>query len=196
MDDFDRFYVTPADVERAGTADDALVWYVAQTNPQCEFKAAAHLFERGFIAYLPVEVNWHRPTRRGRAAPERVAKAKPLMTGYLFVGMGREQSVYRIRQTDGIRGLVGIEGTPFEIPASAIDKIRDREDRGVFDHTRPTRARHQAGDEVKVISGPFAGHLGQVLEAIPDGKLRVALAGLFSHGLPLDDDQVEARKAA
>lgn len=194
----DRFLATVADVERAGTADDPLIWYAAQTNPNCEVRAEAGLQERGFVVYLPRETRWHRATRRGKAEAKREPKSRPLMVGYLFVGMCRLQSVYHARQTDGIRSLVGVNGTPTAIPARFIERLKDREDRGYFDETRPITGRHKAGDKVTVTEGPFAHRLGEVLEEIPDGRLRVEIAGLFGVGVAvdLDDDHVEARRVA
>lgn len=193
-----RFTVTPEQVAMAGTADDPLTWYAVQTNPNCEERAELGLLERGFVAYLPREVKWHRPTRRGKAAPERVKKARPLMTGYLFVGMCGLQSIYHVRQTDGVRSVVGVNGTPVRIPERFIHKLLDREERGFFDETRPIRGKHRPGDKVTITAGPFSDRLGEVLEAIEDGKLRVEVAGLFGVGVPveLDDDHVEALKAA
>lgn len=190
-----RFKVTHLET---GTEDDPLIWYAVQCNPNCEEKAVAGLLERGFVAYLPRETKWHRATRRGKAEAQRVPKSRPLMTGYLFVGLCRLQSVYSVRQTDGVRALVGACGTPAQIPERFIAKLIDREERGYFDHTRPITARHKAGDKVKVTEGPFADCMGEVLSEIADGKLRVEIAGLFGVGLPVevDDDHVETLKAA
>lgn len=194
----DRFYASAESVERAGTSDDPLVWYAIQTNPNCEARAELGLLERGFVAYLPREVRWHRPTRRGKAAPERVRKARPLMIGYLFVGMCGLQSIYAVRQVDGVRAVVGVNGSPVQIPDRTIQKLLDREERGFFDETRPVRGKHKAGDKVTITTGPFADRMGEVLAAIEDGKLRVEVAGLFGVGVPveLDDDHVEPMRAA
>lgn len=190
-----RFTVTARDVERAGTADDPLDWYAVQTNPNCEERATAHLFERGFVAYLPRETNWHRATRRGKAEATRVPKTRPLMTGYVFVGLCRNQHKRfdLVRGTDGVRGLVGVNGQPFMIPEGFVKALADREERGVFDHTRPTQARNKAGDKVKIVQGAFAGQVAEVLGEIEDGRLRVEIAELFGMAVPvdLDDDHVE-----
>lgn len=189
-----RFTATVQDVERAGFGDNPLDWFAVQTNPNCEDRAFANLFEQGFVAYLPRETNWHRATRKGKAEPTRVPKSRPLMTGYLFVGLCQLQRKRfdLVRQTQGVRGLVGVNGAPFCIPEAFIKALFGREERGVFDHTRPTQARHKAGDKIKIVHGGFAGQLAEVLNEIGDGRLRVEMAAFGrAVSLDLDDDQVE-----
>jgi transcription antitermination factor NusG len=195
-DNASRFIATTSDIERAGVADDPLVWFAVQANPNCEVRAEAGLIERGFVVYLPRETRWHRATRRGKAEAKREPKSRPLMVGYLFVGMCGLQSVYHARQTDGVRGMVGVNGKPTAIPERFIKRLKDREDRGYFDETRPITGRHKAGDSVTVTEGVFTGQLGEVLASIADGKLRIEIAGLFGGAsVEVDDDHVEARAA-
>lgn len=196
----DRFRVTTEDVERAGTADDPLVWYAVQTAPNYEERVCRGLFEQGLVAYLPRETKWHRPTRRGKAEAVRYPKSRPLIKGYLFVGFCSTQRARfdLVRDVYGVWRIVGIGDEPFAIRDQWVQKLADKEARGFFDETRPTQGKHKAGDRVTIIEGPFAQCMGEVIDAIEDGKLRVEVAGLFGVGVPveLDDDHVEALKAA
>jgi transcriptional antiterminator RfaH len=60
-------------------------WYVVQTHPHAENKAAAHLQRQGFATYLP------RYLKRRRHARRTEAIAAPLFPRYLFVALVKAQ---------------------------------------------------------------------------------------------------------
>jgi transcriptional antiterminator RfaH len=74
---------------------------------------------------------------------------------------------------------------PARVPDSIISEIRSRERNGLVELAKPPRFRR--GDQVRVISGPFGGHIGlyagmkshervAVLLQILGGQQRVALS--------------------
>lgn len=193
----DRFHATPEDVERSGIADDPLVWFVLQTNPNCEGKAVHGLLERGFVAYTPYSIRWHRPAAsRTNPNPKRIPKKTPLLRGYVFVAICGLQSHYTVRSVDGVKGFVmGTNGRPFQIPCAAVETFMDREDEGEFDKTRSDKPVYRPDDKLKITGGPFKGHVATMLESLEDGKLRVMLEGLFHGKMMVDDDHVEAMAA-
>ena len=179
-----------------------LVWYAVKCNPCCETKAAQGLREHGFTVFLPVETKWKRSRSKAR---ERVNT--PLFTGYLFVGLGGWQSLYHVRQIDGVRGLVlDTEGAPAEIVMREIDgrevhpiyDLQSRQLAGEFDHTPAKRSAFSQGDDARILAGPFKGHVGKMLSADDDGRVSLMLKGIFAGGIVVDDDHLEPveRKAA
>lgn len=179
-----------------------LRWYAVQSNPCCETKAAKGLREHGFTVFLPVETKWKRSRSKAR---ERVNT--PLFTGYLFVGLGPWQSLYHVRQIDGVRGLVlTSDGVPAEIspilidgkPVHPIYDLEARQAAGEFDHTPAKRSAFSQGDDARILAGPFKGHVGKMLSADDDGRVSLMLKGIFAGGIVVDDDHLEPveRKAA
>ena len=86
-------------------------WYVAETHPQSEAKALAHLARQGYAAYLPRYLKSRRHARRTDTV-----KA-PLFPGYLFVFMDVAKTRWRaIRSTIGIRHLICEGEKPLAVP--------------------------------------------------------------------------------
>lgn len=160
-------------------------WFVVQTDPSGEAKAQRNLTEKGFTSYLPQETRW----KRTKVSRERVNR--PLMTGYMFVGISDGQAHAEVRSLDGIRAFVCVSGVPYEIPAQAVQSLRERELSGEFDYTPARKSIFRKGRRAKVLSGPFKGHIGEMLQA-EDGRIRLMLNGLFAGKLWLEDDRLEA----
>lgn len=170
-----------------------LIWYAVNANPCCERKAAAGLREHGFTVFLPVETKWKRGKNKAR---ERVDS--PLFVGYLFVGIGPGQSLYHVRQIDGVRGLVLTGGNvPAEVHAGSVYDLQARQAAGEFDRTPAKRSAFHQGEDARILSGPFKGHIGKMLEADDEGRVKLMLSGMFAGGIVVDDDHLEpVQKAA
>lgn len=175
-----------------------LTWYAIETNPQCEVRACRGLKEQGFTAYLPVETNWKRSRAKQR---ERVDK--PLFTGYLFVGITPEQQLWPVRHVDGVRGIVSLNGEPYEIglfylpekpnePVHFVYWLQSRQAMGEFDHTPARKSVYRKGDRARVLNGQFKGHVGEMLEADDRGRVKIMLEGIFGGKMWIDDDHLEA----
>jgi transcriptional antiterminator RfaH len=142
-------------------------WYLVQTHPHAEAKAALNLRRQGFQCYLP------RYARKRRHAGRTDFVAAPLFPRYLFVGIDLSAQRWRsILSTVGVSRLVCFGDTPAKVPGPVVDGLIAMHDpRGCVQ--LPTRPQLRPGDEVCIANGPFASHLGLV-EGMSDER-RVAI---------------------
>jgi transcriptional antiterminator RfaH len=76
-------------------------WYVVQTRPHAEVRAAQHLQRQGFATYLPRHLKRRRHARRTEIV------AAPLFPRYLFVLVDMATQRWRsIHSTIGVSRLV------------------------------------------------------------------------------------------
>lgn len=193
-----------------------LQWFAVQTNPQCEVRAHDGLEARGYTVFLPLETRW----KRARRTKVRERVSKPLLTGYLFVGLAPGQCLYGVRLQDGVRGVVtGCDGRPLEFGWRArvdahgrvmrdakgeviryhpINELQARQAAGEFDHTPAVRCHLQKGDKAKVLlEGPYKGLVGQVLAATEEGRVELLLSAALNWKTTIDSDHLEeVREAA
>lgn len=129
-------------------------WYVVQTHPHAEAKAAEHLRRQGFEVYLPRYQKQRRHARR----VETIAAA--LFPRYLFVAFDMAiDSWHCIRSTLGVARLVGGENGPAVISAAIIDDIRRREDKtGLVPVQSPPL--FQKGERVQLTDGVLSTYSG------------------------------------
>lgn len=127
------------------------MWYVVQTQPNAERKAALHLQRQDFSVYLPQYL------RRWRHARKTELRPAPFFPRYLFVAMDIAQARWRaIRSTIGVSALVCNGERPAPVPAGVIEDLRARED---VSGLLPLRAAmpFETGDAVTVVDGGLAG---------------------------------------
>jgi transcriptional antiterminator RfaH len=128
----------------------------------------------GFEVYSPRI----RPARAGRGDDTR-----PLFPGYCFILIVSQW--WAARWSPGIVRIVLDGAVPARVPDQVIDEIRRREVCGVVE--LPKAPGLQRGDRVRVLGGPFQGHLGlyegmrphervDVLLQLLGGACRVTLA--------------------
>jgi len=142
-------------------------WYVVQTHPHAESKAAAHLVRQGFETYLP------RYRKRRRHARQVDLVAVPLFPRYLFVAVDMATQRWRsIQSTFGVARLVARGDEPAPVTDQVIDGLKSREDEGGF--VKLAACVHFApGQKVQVLNGVFETCLG-LFEGIADHE-RVAI---------------------
>lgn len=141
-----------------------LTWYALVTNPKCERRAEAGLRERGLEVYLPWGRIWSRPKR----ATGVVMRLRPVFPRYIFIGCPR--GVWPdLSRIDGVEGVIAAQGLPLEIPEWQVLSTWALETNGKLDfNAAPKVSRkgeYEAGDEVLITGGPFAGFLGVVSQA-------------------------------
>ena len=152
-------------------------WAAAQLQPQRDALALHCLHQAGFETYAP-------RLREPRTAHGRKVVRTPLLfPGYLFVLI--ELQWHTARWSPGVVRLV-LNGTaPAAVPDGVIAALKAREMNGLIELPKPPKFR--SGDRVRVLHGPFAGHVGlyagmkprervEVLLAILGGAQRVTLA--------------------
>lgn len=129
-------------------------WYVAQTQPNAENKAVAHLGRQGFITYLPRYLKRRRHARRVEVIPA------PLFPRYLFVeidtAIQRWRSIY---STFGVSQLVGHDDAPTPVLEQIVATLKSREDEAGFIRL-DRRAVFCVGDKIQILDGVFADCLG------------------------------------
>ena len=162
------------------SADFGSRWYVAQTHPRAEAKAAWHLRRQGFTIYLPRILKQRRHARR----IDRVAA--PLFPSYLFVSIDMTtQRWLAVDSTIGVTRLVRDYERPAPVAQQIIDTLKRREDGNGFVQLEH-RPRFAPGDKVRVIGGAlcdccglYEGMTGQervaILLELLGRKVRVAL---------------------
>ena len=162
-------------------------WYVVQSQPNAEAKAAAHLNRQGFSTYLPCYLKRRRHARRVEIVPA------SLFPRYLFVGIDLNVQRWRsIFSTVGVSRLVCHGELPTSISDSVIDALKAREDVTGFIQfdQRPT---FRPGDAIRVLDGVFADRLG-LYEGMKDSDRIAVLLDLLGRKVRvmLDMDCVAA----
>jgi transcriptional antiterminator RfaH len=162
-------------------------WYVVQTQPNAETKAAMHLARQGFTAYLP------RYRKRRRHARKVDTVAAPLFPRYLFVAVDTASQRWRsIQSTIGVSHIVGSNDEPTALADRVIEELRGREDETGFIQLL-SRPRFNPGDAVRVLDGVFAACLG-LYESMADAERVAVLLDLLGRKVRvvMDVDMVAA----
>jgi len=123
-------------------------WTAVRLQPNRTAVALHCLQLRGFTVYCPRLRE--RRVRHGR----RVETLLPLFPGYAFLWV--VAGWWEARWAPGTLGLIMDGLTPTKVPLAVIEEIRARERNGAVelpDH------RFHYGDRVKILAGPFRGHL-------------------------------------
>ncbi len=142
-------------------------WYVVQTHPHAEAKAAAHLERQGFSTYLPRYLKRRRHARRIEIVPV------PLFPSYLFVTIDMLRQRWRsIQSTIGVSRLVCSGEEPAVLPAAVLDELQSRHDDAGFVQL-DLRPKFTPGDNVRIVEGAFAQCFG-LYEGMADRE-RVAI---------------------
>ena len=142
-------------------------WYVVQTHPNAEHKAAAHLLRQGYKIYLP------RYLRRRRHARRIETVAAPLFPRYLFVTIDTTVQQWRcIQSTFGVSRLVCNGDEPAAVPNGVVEDLQGYQDEQGFVRLS-VPPRFTPGDKVRVLDGVFSACLG-LYEKMADSE-RVAV---------------------
>jgi transcriptional antiterminator RfaH len=147
-------------------------WYVAQTLPNAESRAVAHLGRQGFSTYLPRYLKRRRHARRVDVVPT------PLFPRYLFVEI--DTAVHRWRSicsTVGVSRLVCNGDVPQAVPDPIVAALRAREDENGFVQF-DLRSSFRAGDKICVLDGALTGCFG-LYEGMKDSERIAVLLDLL-----------------
>ena len=142
-------------------------WFLVHTQPNSEKKAEWHLHAQGFKTYLPRIFKTVRHARQLRTV-----KA-PLFPRYLFIiiDLGRDRWL-SVRSTVGVsRVFAHQDGRPVPVPTGIVETLIEHSDGDVA----RLDSRLRAGENVRLLSGAFAGFIG-TLERLDDtGRVQVLL---------------------
>ena len=162
-------------------------WYVVQTRPHAEAKAAQNLERQGFGAYLPR----YRKRRRHARRTETVAAA--LFPRYLFVAADLAGQRWRaIHSTSGVSQLVCHGEGPVPVSEAILQELWRRQDDAGYVRL-DSAAGFSPGDKVRVSDGVFSTCLG-LFEGMTDSQRAAILLDLLGRKVKvvLNAELVEA----
>ena len=169
-------------------------WYIVHTYSGHENKVKVNLEKR--IEYMNmgekifrVEVPQKAVTQmKGGKKQEREEKIFP---GYVLVEMIMdEDSWYVVRHTAGVTKFVGSAKRPIPAKDSEIKKIINRS----TSTTQKIELDVKAGDKVRIISGPFADFIADIIEVYPDKSKLRANVSIFGRETPVELEYKQINK--
>ena len=169
-------------------------WYIVHTYSGHENKVKVNLEKR--IEYMNmgekifrIEVPQKTVTQmKGGKKQEREEKIFP---GYVLVEMIMdEDSWYVVRHTGGVTKFVGSAKRP--IPA------KDSEIKNIINRSTSTAQKIEldvkAGEKVRIISGPFADFIADIIEVYPDKSKLRANVSIFGRETPVELEYKQINK--
>lgn len=144
-------------------------WFVAMVKPNAIAIAKTHLDRQHFPNFAPMRLETRHRRNRHDTRP------RPLFPGYVFIQFDPESAAWRkINSTRGITRLVlDNPSKPKPLPWQFIAGMRSRCDaEGVLKEIEEIKK----GDQIRVISGPFADFVSKVEHVDEDNRIRVLLS--------------------
>ena len=142
-------------------------WFLAHTLPKSEWKAELHLGAQGFRSYLPQIRKTIRHARQLKTVEA------PLFPRYLFIILNLDRDRWlSVGSTVGVsRLLTTRDGRPIPVPAGIVESLIERSE------TNLTRldAGLVKGQQVRILSGPFADFVGTLERLDEAGRVKVLL---------------------
>jgi transcriptional antiterminator RfaH len=142
-------------------------WYLVHTHPKSEWKAELHLRMQGFNTYLP---QFQKTVRHARKL--RTVRA-PLFLRYLFVILDTQRDRWlSVHSTVGVSRLFTMrDGQPVAVPVGIVESLIECSDGSVTRLDSTLRK----GQQVRILSGPFADFVGTLARLDENGRVRVLL---------------------
>lgn len=181
----------------SGMNDEGRQWYVVNTYSGHENKVKENLEKRVesmglqdclFNIVIPEHVETE--IKDGK----KINKTTNMFPGYVLVEMiMTDEAWYIVRNTSGVTGFIGSSGggaKPFPLQKHEIDPILKR--MGI--QTSHVEINFAVGDEVKVVSGPFAGKEGRVESIDEEKEVAVVLVEFLGNETPMEVELVQLEK--
>ena len=125
---------------------------------------------------------------------KKINKTKNMFPGYVLVEMiMTDEAWYVVRNTSGVTGFIGSSGggaKPFPLQKHEIDPILKR--MGI--QTTQLEINYAEGDEVKVLSGPFAGKQGKVESIDREKEVATVLVDFLGNATPMEVELIQLEK--
>ena len=122
----------------------------------------------------------------------RKTSSKRFYPGYIFIQMELNEKTWRlVRSTPRIGSFIG-HSKPISIPEKEIERIKKMMHEGTA-KLKP-RITFEKGDNVRVISGPFANMTGIVDEVKPEKQKLKVLVSIFGRPTPVELDYAQVEK--
>ena len=136
-------------------------WYILKVEPQKEFAAVEIIEKRGAMSFVPVELKHPRQSRYRRRAVDKKAEPKkyPIYPGYVFAAFNGILPMRQLARLYVVKGVVGLDGYPYEVPHSIIDKLKEQSGKTFRRKSTPNPHKSfDVGESVEITGGPFEGH--------------------------------------
>lgn len=169
-------------------------WYVVHTYSGYENKVKANLEKRVesmemqdkiFSVLVPMEEETE--TKAGK----KKTSLKKVFPGYVLVQMAMsDDSWYVVRNTPGVTGFVGSGTKPIPLEEGEVRHIMKR--MGVEEPK--IKVDFELGEQIKVISGPFADFLGSIEEINIDKQRVKVLVSMFGRETPVELEFSQVQK--
>ncbi len=132
---------------------------------------------------------------------KRRSSSRKILPGYLLVEMdlpedGWKATCSEIKKITGVTGFVGQSQRQKPQPISAEEARGVLQRAGEIKGDRSVRSRQtfQAGEQVKIIEGPFESFTGSIEEVnLEKNKLKV-MVGIFGRATPVEVDMLQVEK--
>lgn len=141
-------------------------WYVVQTKPREEERAAFFLNREDIEVYLPKMETY--TFGRGK----RILIPKPLFPGYLFANFDAGMELCRVRWTKGVNKILPESISPIQLECSVVESIKNLAGKDNIIRKRNLKK----NDRIRTVKGPMKGILGVFDNWVSDqGRVRVLL---------------------
>lgn len=131
-------------------------WMVIYTRPRWEKKVDQLLQVQGIDSYCPITKALHEWSDR-----QKIVEV-PLFNSYVFVNVDIKEQI-KVRQTLGVLNFVYFQGKPATVNEKVIEDIRRFADS--YNELQVVSMNDiSVGDRVKIKSGAFASHQGDIIE--------------------------------
>lgn len=180
-----------------GMNDEGRQWYVVNTYSGHENKVKENLEKRVesmglqdvlFQIVIPEHVETE--IKDGK----KINKVKNMFPGYVLVEMiMTDEAWYIVRNTSGVTGFIGSSGggaKPFPLQKHEIDPILKK--MGI--KTSQIEINYEVGDDVKVLSGPFAGREGKVDSIDQEKETAIVLVDFLGNSTPMEVELIQLEK--
>ena len=164
-------------------------WFVVHTYAGYENKVKTNLLSR--ISSMNMEEKIYEvviPTEdvmEVKSGKKQVVQRK-VFPGYLLVRMDLDDdSWYVVRNTPGVTGFVGSGTKPIPLSDKEVDRVLQRKGAGVEERPKP-RLEFTNGDNVRVVTGPFANFQGIISEIDVDRSKLKVLVNIFGRETPVE----------
>jgi len=173
-------------------------WYVVHTYSGFEEKAKQALEER--IRSLKMQEKFEEilvPQENVVEMKKGVKKtsSRKFFPGYILVKMELDDKTWHVvKNTARITGFVGGSKKPPIVPEAEVLRITQQIEEGTL-KPKP-KVSFDKGENIRVVSGPFASFTGLVDEVNEDkGRLRV-MVSIFGRSTPIELDFTQVEKVA
>jgi transcriptional antiterminator NusG len=169
-------------------------WYIVHTYSGHENKVKVNLEKR--IEYMNMgekifRVEVPQKTVTQLKGGKKQEKEEKIFPGYVLVEMIMdEDSWYVVRHTAGVTKFVGSAKRPIPARDSEIKKIINRS----TSTAQKIELDVKAGDKIRIVSGPFADFVADIIEVYPDKSKLRANVSIFGRETPVELEYKQINK--